>query len=170
MQNTRKKMSDYRDLLARASDLRDTSQDLLAREEDLIQNFTPISIIKRPSWMTPDFNPQIADEKFTPFSVVKQREPFVEAIKNLDANLEGESFPNGYSFRGNLNTYIPIDESSGVGLGVSGMANKYGDYQDIRPTGVNASYTKGANTFEVEFNKLSPQQKKEFYLKYIYNF
>jgi hypothetical protein len=34
--------------------------------------FTPINVVKkkRPAWMTPDFNPQIADENFTPYSVI----------------------------------------------------------------------------------------------------
>jgi hypothetical protein len=123
---------------------------------------------ERKAWSTPDFNPNMEDT-FKPFSFVKQRQPFVEAIKNLNARINGENFPHGYSLQGNLNTYIPIDDTSGVGLGVSGMANKYKNYQDIRPTGVNASYTQGANTFEVEFNKLSPEQK-ELVLKYIYNF
>jgi hypothetical protein len=36
--------------------------------------FTPVSIVKRPSWMTPDFNPEIANKKlketFTPYAVI----------------------------------------------------------------------------------------------------
>lgn len=35
--------------------------------------FTPVSVVnKRPAWMTPDFNPQIADkkEKFTPYAII----------------------------------------------------------------------------------------------------
>lgn len=36
-------------------------------------DFTPSSVVKkRPAWMTPDFNPQIADKKegFTPYAVI----------------------------------------------------------------------------------------------------
>ena len=38
--------------------------------------FTPVSVVnKRPAWMTPDFNPQIADKKmkqetFTPYAII----------------------------------------------------------------------------------------------------
>jgi hypothetical protein len=68
-------MSDYIDLLARFSDLKDTSKDLLARKGDLEQKFTPLSVVKKPYWSTPDFNPDIANKKFrdgvfTPYAII----------------------------------------------------------------------------------------------------
>ena len=41
-------------------------------------NFTPVSVVN-PSWMTPDFNPQIADRKFRAQTVV----PLVDLISLL---------------------------------------------------------------------------------------
>jgi len=37
--------------------------------------FTPVSVVKqkRPAWMTPDFNPQVANERqaeFTPYAII----------------------------------------------------------------------------------------------------
>ena len=38
----------------------------------MANKFTPVSVVKKPSWMTPDFNPQIADKKdnFTPYGII----------------------------------------------------------------------------------------------------
>lgn len=109
------------------------------------------------------------DDNFTPVAIIPADSPAIQALKNLRLSLSGEGMNKDYAVQGNLGTYIPMSEDSGIEFGVSGMANKFGPYKDIRPTGVNAAYTSGPDTFAIEFNKLSPEQK-QLMLNYIRQF
>lgn len=109
------------------------------------------------------------DNEFIPYGIVSIESPVIEALKNANLSVTGKSLPKGYTLQGNLNTNIPLSPDSSVDIGISGMANKFGRFSEMKPTGVNAAYNWGDNSLGVEFNKMSPQQQ-EIFLNYIKQF
>lgn len=109
------------------------------------------------------------ENNFTPFAVIPMDSPAIQALKNLRLDISGEGMDKNYMVQGNLGTSIPLSENSSFDVGVSGMANKFGPYSQVKPTGVNAAYNWDNNTLALEFSKMSPQQQQIF-LNYIKQF
>lgn len=93
---------------------------------------------------------------------VSSQEPedmFKMAAKNLNAEISGENFPGGYFAKGRVGTYLPLSDDTGLSVGASGISQKYGEFKQTKPTGVDLTYTSGQNEFGIDYSQLSPLQK-----------
>lgn len=102
------------------------------------------------------------EDKFTPYAIIPK--------PKLDLSLGGGGGSLGMGAGGRVGMNIPM-ENANLNVGVSGQGYyvpqvKMGDF---KATGVDASYSSGANTWKAQFNQLSPQDKSIF-LEYIKSF
>jgi hypothetical protein len=102
------------------------------------------------------------EDKFTPYAIIPR--------PRLDLSMVGGGGSAGMSGEARLGVDIPMNNAN-LNVGVSGQGYyvpqaKMGDFQ---PTGVDASYTTGNNTFQAQFDQMSPEQKS-LMLRYIQQF
>lgn len=102
------------------------------------------------------------EDKFTPYAIIPK--------PKLDLSLSAGGGSLGLGGGGRLGVDIPMGDAN-LNVGVSGQGYyvpqaKVGEF---KPTGIDASYSSGTNTWQAQFNQLSPQDKA-LYLSYIRQF
>ena len=100
-------------------------------------------------------------DSFTPYAIIP--------TPRLDLSIGAGGGSSGAGGGGRLGLDIPMNNAN-LNVGVSGQGYySPGQGLNVQPTGVDASYSTGDNTFQAQFNQLSPQDKA-LYLNYIKSF
>lgn len=101
------------------------------------------------------------NDNFTPYAVIPKPQ--------LDLSIGGGGGSLGAGTGGRIGMNIPMDNAN-LNFGVSGAAT-YNPQQglNVMPTGVDATYSSGNNTFQAKFDQMSPDQK-QLMLNYIKQF
>ena len=102
------------------------------------------------------------EDNFTPYAIIPK--------PSLDLSINAGGGSSGMGGGARLGMNVPMNNAN-LNVGVSGQGYyvpeaKMGNFQ---PTGVDASYTTGNNTFQAQFNQMSPEQR-DFMLRYIKQF
>lgn len=108
-----------------------------------------------------DNNEDIQD-KFTPYAIIPK--------PRLDLSINAGGGSAGLGGGARLGLDIPMNDAN-LNVGVSGQGYyvpqmKMGEF---KPSGIDASYSSGNDTFQAQFNQLSPEDKA-LYLSYIRQF
>jgi hypothetical protein len=101
-------------------------------------------------------------DKFTPYAIIPK--------PRLDLSINAGGGSSGLGGGARLGVDIPMNNAN-LNVGVSGQGYyvpeaKMGNFQ---PTGIDASYTTGNNTFQAQYDQMSPEQR-DFMLRYIKQF
>ena len=102
------------------------------------------------------------EDSFTPYAIIPK--------PRLDLSINAGGGSTGLGGGARLGVDIPMNNAN-LNVGVSGQGYyvpqaKMGDFA---PTGIDASYTTGNNTFQAQFDQMSPEQKS-LMLRYIQQF
>lgn len=101
------------------------------------------------------------EDSFTPYAIIPK--------PRLDLSMGGGGGSLGAGGGGRVGLNIPMNDAN-LNVGVSGQGGYYpGQGINIKPTGIDASYSSGPNTLQAQFNQLSPEDKA-LYLSYIRQF
>lgn len=101
-------------------------------------------------------------DSFTPYAIIPK--------PRLDLSINAGGGSAGLSGGGRLGLDIPMNDAN-LNVGVSGQGYyspqmKMGEF---KPSGIDATYSLGNDTFQAQFNQLSPEQKS-LVLSYIRQF
>jgi hypothetical protein len=102
------------------------------------------------------------EDKFTPYAIIPK--------PRLDLSINAGGGSSGMGGGARLGVDIPMNNAN-LNVGVSGQGYYVPQYKmgDFQPTGIDASYTTGNNTFQAQFDQMSPEQKS-LMLRYIQQF
>jgi hypothetical protein len=94
-------------------------------------------------------------DKFTPYAII--------AKPRLDLSINADGGSSGLGGGARLGVDIPMNDAN-LNVGVSGQGYyvpqaKMGEF---KPSGIDATYSSGADTLQAQFNQLSPQDKALF--------
>ena len=102
------------------------------------------------------------EDSFTPYAIIPK--------PRLDLSMSAGGGSSGMGGGARLGVDIPMNNAN-LNVGVSGQGYyvpqaKMGDF---KPTGIDATYSSGNDTFQAEFNQMSPEQR-DVMLRYIKQF
>jgi hypothetical protein len=101
------------------------------------------------------------ESNFTPYAIIPKT--------RLDLSIGGGGGSLGGGMGGRVGLDIPMGDGS-LNVGVSGQGSyNPGQGVNVMPTGIDASYTTGNNTFQAKFDQMSPDQQS-LMLNYIKQF
>ena len=95
---------------------------------------------------------------FTAYGIIDS-DKFKSIINNLQLSGGGSSNQYGKQIGGRIGYNIPLEDGN-INAGVSGYGYKYGNQSGAALSGIDASYSQGANTYGIDYSRMSPEDYK----------
>lgn len=101
-------------------------------------------------------------DKFTPYAIIPKT--------SLDLSINAGGGSSGLGGGARLGMNVPMNNANlNVGVSGQGYYMPKQNMGEFKPTGIDASYSSGNNTFQAQFEQMSPEQKS-LMLNYIKQF